>query len=211
MKRRSTVLLAIGLALIGAFSAYLLMQPSARGQEKETLFEVTNRKLAAHGMATLASEVELTWVPATEEPFSPTPASSSTPAVPECAQGTIHGAAAIVAQYGGGTPCRSAGRFLYFAISGYYDTPLMNNQGGIAVYACADADPCLRDRPLAAPGAWTFYPFPEEGRFKVGGFVPPNMLILGGGSGCFMLDTGEWPGRPCPMPTSPPGTPSPPE
>jgi hypothetical protein len=214
MRRRPILLIgAAVMALTAGTGAYLLVQSTAGGQEKETLFEITNRKLAANGQPTLASEAELTWTPApSHEPYTPTPGPSPTPVVPVCAQGTISGAAEIVAQYGGSNgTCLAAGRFLFFVISGYYDTPLVDDQGGIAVYACAEEDPCAPDKPLAAQGTWTFYPAPSKGKFKVQGFLPPDaLIILGMGQICFSLTTGEY-GVPCPVRTFPPAPPSPPE
>lgn len=212
-RRRSLLAGTLALTIVAAVFAYLLVD-SSEGQEAETTFEVTNRKLAANGMPTLASEDELAWTPpAPHEPFTPTPGPSPTPTFPDCAAGTIAGAEAIVAQYGSASPtCGSVGRFLYFAVSGWYDTPLVDNQGGIAVYACADEDPCTRGDPVARPATWTFYPAPAKGRFKVGGFAPPDtLIIMGMGQICFNLRTGEYiTENPCVVePTVPPGPPWP--
>jgi hypothetical protein len=213
MRRRLILLVsALVLAAAAAVSGYLLID-SAKGKEAETPLEVLNRKIAANGLPTLASEAELTWTPPTPHDSSTaTPGPSPTPTLPDCAAGTISGAEAIVAQYGSASRCGSVGRFLYFSVSGWYDSPLVDDQGGIAVYACADEDPCNRGDPVVRPVVWAFYPAPAKGRFKVGGFVPPDtLIIMGMGQICFNLRTGEYiTKQPCVIePTVPPGPPWP--
>ena len=213
MRRRfGVVAAALVLAILGGVVIYFVVDPPVGGQEDKTLLERTNEKFARIGFPTLASEDQLTWTPL-PEPFTPTPGPSPIALVPECAQGTISGAEAIVATYGGSSSrCGAVGRFLYFAISGWYDTPLVDDQGGIAVYACAADDPCTRGDPGVRSATWTFYPAPAKGRFKVVSFAPPDTLIIQGmGQICFNLRTGEYiTTLPCVVePTVPPGPPWP--
>jgi hypothetical protein len=61
---------------------------------------------------------------------------------------------------------------------------------------------------LQRAAAWTFYPAPDKGRFKIAGFVEPEtLLIVGMGQICFNLRTGEYIiKQPCIVePTIPPG------